>query len=76
MSSDLTLLTRTRLVAIVRLEHYERALEVAQALLAGGIVVIEFTLTGRGAGPARLFELMSIRRALHSENDPIAAMLA
>ena len=48
MPSDLALLTRTRLIAIVRLEHYERALEVAQALLAGGISVIEFTLTGRG----------------------------
>jgi 2-dehydro-3-deoxyphosphogluconate aldolase/(4S)-4-hydroxy-2-oxoglutarate aldolase len=31
------------------LEHYDYALEVAQALVAGGISVIEFTLTGRGA---------------------------
>ncbi|HEY7126970.1 MAG TPA: bifunctional 4-hydroxy-2-oxoglutarate aldolase/2-dehydro-3-deoxy-phosphogluconate aldolase [Ktedonobacterales bacterium] len=60
MPSDLALLTRTRLVAIVRLEHYERALEVAQALLAGGISVIEFTLTGRGATEA----IASTRAAL------------
>jgi 2-keto-3-deoxy-6-phosphogluconate aldolase len=39
----------TRIVGIVRLEHYDNALEVAQALVMGGISVIEFTLTGRGA---------------------------
>lgn len=39
----------TRIVAIVRLEHYDQALEIARALLAGGISVIEFTLTGKGA---------------------------
>lgn len=60
MSPDLALLTHTRLVAIVRLEHYERALEVAHALLAGGISVIEFTLTGRGATEA----IASTRAAL------------
>lgn len=42
-------ITRTRVIAIVRLENYDRALEVAQALIAGGIVAIEFTLTGKGA---------------------------
>jgi 2-dehydro-3-deoxyphosphogluconate aldolase/(4S)-4-hydroxy-2-oxoglutarate aldolase len=33
----------------VRMGHYDQAVEIAQALLAGGISVIEFTLTGRGA---------------------------
>lgn len=39
----------TGIVAIVRLEQYDRAVEIAQALLAGGISVIEFTLTGKDA---------------------------
>lgn len=43
-----SLLTR-RIVAIVRLERYDQAVQVAEALLAGGISVIEFTLTGSGA---------------------------
>jgi 2-dehydro-3-deoxyphosphogluconate aldolase / (4S)-4-hydroxy-2-oxoglutarate aldolase len=60
MSPDLTLIARTRLIAIVRLEHYGAALEVARALLAGGISVIEFTLTGRGATQA----IASTRAAL------------
>lgn len=38
-----------KIVAIVRLDDYARAVEVAQALLAGGICVLEFTLTGQGA---------------------------
>jgi 2-dehydro-3-deoxyphosphogluconate aldolase/(4S)-4-hydroxy-2-oxoglutarate aldolase len=49
MSTDFTAIERTRIVAIVRLADYARALEVARALIAGGIPVIEFTLTGRGA---------------------------
>ena len=39
----------TGIVAIARLEHYEQAIEITRALLAGGISVIEFSLTGRGA---------------------------
>jgi 2-dehydro-3-deoxyphosphogluconate aldolase / (4S)-4-hydroxy-2-oxoglutarate aldolase len=42
-------LLQTRIVAIVRLERYDRALAVAEALLEGGISAIEFTLTGSGA---------------------------
>lgn len=38
-----------KIVAIVRLENYDRAVEVARALVAGGINVLEYTLTGRGA---------------------------
>lgn len=52
MSTNLTMIENTRIVAIVRLTHYERALEVASALVGGGIPVIEFTLTGRGASEA------------------------
>ncbi|MEO7908607.1 MAG: bifunctional 4-hydroxy-2-oxoglutarate aldolase/2-dehydro-3-deoxy-phosphogluconate aldolase, partial [Roseiflexaceae bacterium] len=33
----------------VRLERYDRAVEITRALLAGGISVVEFTLTGAGA---------------------------
>ncbi len=49
MSTDLTAMESTRIIAIVRLQEYKQALEVARALIAGGISVIEFTLTGRGA---------------------------
>lgn len=38
-----------KIVAIIRLDDYTRAVEVAQALGEGGISVIEFTLTGKGA---------------------------
>lgn len=41
-----------RIVAIVRLENYDSAVEVAQALREGGITVVEFTLTGTGASRA------------------------
>ena len=38
-----------KIIAIVRLDDYERAADVASALMAGGIAVLEFTLTGKGA---------------------------
>lgn len=38
-----------RLVAIIRLKQYGRAVEVARALAAGGVRILEFTLTGEGA---------------------------
>ena len=38
-----------KIVAVVRLDDYARAVEVAQALVAGGVSVLEFTLTGHGA---------------------------
>jgi 2-dehydro-3-deoxyphosphogluconate aldolase / (4S)-4-hydroxy-2-oxoglutarate aldolase len=38
-----------KIVAIVRLPDYDRAVDVARALVAGGVDVLEFTLTGRGA---------------------------
>lgn len=42
-------LLQTRIVAVVRLERYDRALGVAEALLEGGVTALEFTLTGAGA---------------------------
>ena len=38
-----------KIVAVVRLNDYTRAVDVARALAAGGITVLEFTLTGHGA---------------------------
>src|SRR6185503_11353541 len=38
-----------KLVAVIRLDDYSRAVDVARALVAGGITVLEFTLTGQGA---------------------------
>ncbi len=38
-----------RIIAIIRLDEYARAVEIARALHKGGIQVLEFTLTGRGA---------------------------
>ena len=48
MSAIQHILTQ-KIVAIIRLDDYGRAVEVAQALVSGGITVLEFTLTGRGA---------------------------
>lgn len=45
-------ISATRVVAIVRLERYDRAVEVTRALIAGGITAVEFTLTGSGANDA------------------------
>lgn len=49
MSAVLEHIIQGRIVAIVRLQSYERAREIASALLAGGITAVEFTLTGEGA---------------------------
>jgi len=38
-----------KVVAVVRLDNYNRAVDVARALVAGGVTVLEFTLTGQGA---------------------------
>ena len=52
MSEIIAAIERTRIVAIVRLARYDQAVEVARALLAGGISAIEFTHTGSGADAA------------------------
>jgi 2-dehydro-3-deoxyphosphogluconate aldolase / (4S)-4-hydroxy-2-oxoglutarate aldolase len=49
-----------KVVAVVRLNDYTRALEVAQALAAGGVNILEFTLTGQGAYDA----ISATRKAL------------
>jgi 2-dehydro-3-deoxyphosphogluconate aldolase/(4S)-4-hydroxy-2-oxoglutarate aldolase len=49
-----------KIVAVIRLDDYTRAVDVAQALVAGGITVLEFTLTGKGAIEA----IAAARRAL------------
>lgn len=38
-----------KIVAVVRLDDYSRAVDVARALAAGGVNILEFTLTGQGA---------------------------
>lgn len=49
-----------KIVAVIRLHDYERAVETAHALVAGGIPVLEFTLTGQGAIDA----VVATRKAL------------
>jgi len=49
-----------KIVAIIRLDDYARAVEVARALVAGGVPVLELTLTGKGAIEA----VTAVRRAL------------
>lgn len=49
-----------KIVAVVRLDDYTRAVEVAWALVAGGVTVLEFTLTGHGA----LEAISATRKAL------------
>jgi 2-dehydro-3-deoxyphosphogluconate aldolase / (4S)-4-hydroxy-2-oxoglutarate aldolase len=60
MTTVLDAIMAARIVAIVRLERYDRAVEIAGALLAGGIPAIEFTLTGAGAHTA----ITACRKAL------------
>lgn len=52
MSDVLEAMERTRVVAVVRLDQYDQAVEVTRALVAGGITVIEFTHTGTGVDDA------------------------
>jgi 2-dehydro-3-deoxyphosphogluconate aldolase/(4S)-4-hydroxy-2-oxoglutarate aldolase len=49
MSGVFEAIQAQRLIAIIRLENYAQALAVTQALVAGGISLLEFTLTGTGA---------------------------
>ena len=49
MSAIIDAILETRIVAIVRLERYDRAIEITRALLEGGVSAVEFTLTGAGA---------------------------
>jgi 2-dehydro-3-deoxyphosphogluconate aldolase/(4S)-4-hydroxy-2-oxoglutarate aldolase len=38
-----------KIVAVVRLDDYSHAVDVARALAVGGVTILEFTLTGQGA---------------------------
>lgn len=49
MSPVLEAIQAQRLIAVVRLDHYDQALSLMRALQAGGISLVEFTLTGAGA---------------------------
>jgi 2-dehydro-3-deoxyphosphogluconate aldolase/(4S)-4-hydroxy-2-oxoglutarate aldolase len=49
-----------KIVAVIRLHDYKYAVETARALVAGGIPVLEFTLTGQGAVDA----VVATRKAL------------
>jgi 2-dehydro-3-deoxyphosphogluconate aldolase/(4S)-4-hydroxy-2-oxoglutarate aldolase len=49
-----------KIVAIVRLDEYGKAVDVARALANGGVRVLEFTLTGTGAIDA----IAAVREAL------------
>lgn len=49
-----------KVVAVVRLDDYQKAVEVARALMEGGVTVLEFTLTGQGAFDA----ITATRKAL------------
>jgi 2-dehydro-3-deoxyphosphogluconate aldolase / (4S)-4-hydroxy-2-oxoglutarate aldolase len=52
MTTILDAIIAARIVAIVRLERYDRAVDLGRALVAGGITALEFTLTGAGAHAA------------------------
>ena len=52
-----------KIVAVIRLSDYRSAVELAQALVAGGVNVLEFTLTGTGT----LDAIRATRQALGDE---------
>ncbi|HLI05622.1 MAG TPA: bifunctional 4-hydroxy-2-oxoglutarate aldolase/2-dehydro-3-deoxy-phosphogluconate aldolase [Ktedonobacteraceae bacterium] len=60
MPAVIEAIERSRIIGIVRLPRYDQALEIARALLEGGIQVMEFTLTGAGAYHA----ISTVRTAL------------
>ncbi|MGL4609451.1 MAG: bifunctional 4-hydroxy-2-oxoglutarate aldolase/2-dehydro-3-deoxy-phosphogluconate aldolase [Trueperaceae bacterium] len=59
-STVLELISRTRLVAIIRLDDLSQAVQLSKALLAGGIVAQEFTLSN----PKALDALAEVKAAL------------
>jgi 2-dehydro-3-deoxyphosphogluconate aldolase/(4S)-4-hydroxy-2-oxoglutarate aldolase len=52
MSPVIETLLDTRLIGIIRMPRYESVAEVAQALAAGGLKLLEFTFSGEGAAQA------------------------
>jgi 2-dehydro-3-deoxyphosphogluconate aldolase/(4S)-4-hydroxy-2-oxoglutarate aldolase len=52
MSQVIDILLNTRLIGIIRMPRYERSAEVARALAAGGLKMLEFTFSGEGAAQA------------------------
>jgi 2-dehydro-3-deoxyphosphogluconate aldolase / (4S)-4-hydroxy-2-oxoglutarate aldolase len=59
-STVLELISKTRLVAIIRLDDLSQALQLSKALLAGGVVAQEFTLSN----PKALEALSEVKAAL------------
>jgi 2-dehydro-3-deoxyphosphogluconate aldolase / (4S)-4-hydroxy-2-oxoglutarate aldolase len=66
----LDLLAEQRLVAIVRLDNISRAVEISQALLAGGVCMQEYTLTN----PDALLAIREIRTKLAAFQNGTAAI--
>jgi 2-dehydro-3-deoxyphosphogluconate aldolase/(4S)-4-hydroxy-2-oxoglutarate aldolase len=60
MAGVIETILETRLVGIIRLPQYSEPVEIAQALVQGGVRVLEFSLTGEGA----LQAIAAARRAL------------
>jgi 2-dehydro-3-deoxyphosphogluconate aldolase / (4S)-4-hydroxy-2-oxoglutarate aldolase len=60
-STVLELISKTRLVAIIRLDDLSQAVKLSQALLAGGVVAQEFTLSN----PKALDALSETKAALY-----------
>jgi 2-dehydro-3-deoxyphosphogluconate aldolase/(4S)-4-hydroxy-2-oxoglutarate aldolase len=52
MSPVIETLLDTRLIGIIRMPRYESVAEVARALAAGGLKLLEFTFSGEGAAQA------------------------
>jgi len=49
MSALIETILATRLIGIIRLKRYDHPVEIARALVEGGIKALEFTLSGEGA---------------------------
>lgn len=68
MAQVVKTILENRLIAIIRMQRYEYPAEVAQALVAGGIRLLEFTLSGEGA-----LEAISTARAAVEEEIHVGA---
>ena len=65
MSPVIETLMDARMVGIIRMPRYEYAAEVAQALAAGGLRLLEFTFSGEGAAQAIASARASLREEIH-----------
>jgi len=65
MSALIETIMTTRLIGIIRLKRYHHPVEIARALVEGGIKALEFTLSGEGALESITAARQALERDIH-----------